>query len=849
MKTGDSGDRAPAARAVGTTLRWRELARDEWGWRWLDDLASDVRYACRVFLRRDRAFAVAAITMLALAIGLNVIVFTVVDAMLFRGFPLVKRNDQLVAIQEVAPTGYRGFLYPDYQEWRAQAHSFEDIGAVMSGVHITFRNAGTRPTDLVAWKVTANTLGLLGVAPALGRDFVAADEAPGAPPVVILNDRLWSSQFGKRTDVVGSTVYVNGAPATIVGVMPERFDFPHRASLWMPVVRTADLQQRGSTSGGYLAFGRLRPAATFEKARTELETINSRLQVAFPATNRDRRLSVVDNVHFHAGPNGPVIYGTLWAGACFVLLIACANVANLTLVRTIGRWPELSTRMALGAGLARMTRQILVEGLILSSIAGALGWWIATWGIRMWAAATASPFQVLDYTVDSGTLAYLAGISATAAALFSLAPIVRVVQLRASGALRGDGRGITRAARGRRLAAALVAGQMALAVVLLSAAGVLVRSLMNIVGAETGVRDPGHLLIGFVRLPPERYATPDARLAYYTRLDIRLTGVPGVDDASVSTSVPLRGGRTQAFEIEGRPAPGNGAQVFAQFLTVGSRYFRVVGALLVAGRDFDDRDRIATPPVAIVNQSMVEKFWPGEPPVGRRLRVIDQNQPGEWRTVVGVVSNIMEGDPIRQQFKPVVYLPIGQAPPTGAQFLARTRVPPSRVAHAIRAAVETIDPDVTVDDFATFTTILAFDGDYTDLQHMELGKGAAVAPIFALVALLLAAIGLYAVIAHSVRQRTQEIGIRVAIGAAARDIRRLVFRSGVAPVALGVTLGLAGSLAVNRVLQSQLVGVSPHDPATISLAVAVLLSVAFVACQIPARRAARVDPVIALRHE
>jgi putative ABC transport system permease protein len=818
-------------------------------WRWLEDLAWDARYACRVLLRRDRAFAAAAIAMLALAIGLNVIVFTVVDAMLFRGFPLVKRNDQLVAIQEIAPTGYRGFLYPDYQEWRTGAQSFEDIAAVMSGGHITFRHDSARPSDLVTWKVTANTFGLLGVPPILGRDFRQADEAPGAPPVVILNYRFWKSQFDTRTDVVGATVYVNGTPATIVGVMPERFDFPHQANLWMPVVRTADLQQRESASGGYIAFGRLRPAATFEQARTELDTINRRLQAAFPATNRDRLLSVVDNAHFHAGPNGPVIYGTLWAGACFVVLIACANVANLALVRTIGRWREFSTRIALGAGLARMIRQILVEGLILTSIAGALGWWIAKWGIGTWAAATASPFQVLDYTVDFSTFAYTTGISAAAAVLFSLAPIVRVVQLRGSGALRAEGRGITHPVRGRRLASALVTGQMALAVVLLSGAGVLVRSLVNIVDAETGVRDPDHLLIGLVRLPPERYATSDARLAYFSRLDTQLTSVPGVDDASVSTSVPLRGGRTQGFEIEGRPAPQHGPQIFAQFLTVGSGYFRVVGAFSIAGRNFDPGDRITAPQAAIVNQSMVEKFWPGEQPLGQRFRIIDRNQAGEWRTVVGVVSNIMEGDPIRQQFKPVVYLPIGQGPPTGAHFLARTHVLPNRVARAVRATVEGIDPDVTLEEFTPFKAILAFDGDYTDLQHMELGKNAAVAPIFAFVALLLAAIGLYAVIGYSVSQRMQEIGIRVALGAAARDIRRLVFRSGVAPVAFGVTVGLAGSLGVNRVLQSQLVRVSPSDPATITLALAVLLSVAFVACQIPARRATRVDPVVALSHE
>ena len=820
-------------------------------WRWLDDLAWDLRCACRVLVWRDRAFSMAAITTLALAISLNVIVFTVMQAKLFRGYPLVKANGQLLYVQEIAPSGLRGVSYPDFQEWVAEAHSFEGMLLVMSGVRVAFSDGHGRPTDLVTWKVTANSFGLLGVPPILGRDFVAADEIPGAAPVVILNYRFWESRFGKQADVVGSTVSINGAPATIVGVMPERFDYPDQlANIWMPVTRTPDLEHRGTSAGGYMAVGRLRRGATVQQARAEIETINRRLQTAFPATNRQLLVSVTDNAHFHAGPNGPVIYGSLWVGACFVLLIACTNVANLTLVRTIGRWRELSTRIALGAGPGRITRQILVEGVTVASVAGALAGWITRWGVHTWAVATASPHQILDYRVDAGTLAYLTAVSLTAALLFSVGPIARIMQLHVSGGLTSSARGVTQPLRGKRLAAGMVACQMALAIVLLSGAGVLVRSLMNIVGAESGVRNPDHVLIGSVRLPSDKYPTPDKRLSYIDRLDASLRTVPGVADVSVATTIPGKGGGSlRRFEIEGTQIPADD-QPSVQFIWVGADYFRVVGASVGAGRAFNDEDQMGSPPVAIVNQSFVDRFWqPGRQSIGKRLRQISPSEPGEWRTVVGIVSNIMQGDPIRQQFKPVVYLPIRQEPLPHVYFFARTGVSAHQVARALRSEVGRTDPDVLLEEFSTLKASFAFDGDYMDLQHMELGKDAAVAPVFALVALLLAAIGLYAVIAHAVTQRTQEIGVRIAIGAAAGDIQALVLRGGMVPMVFGAIFGLPASWGVNRILQSQLVGVSPYDTATLGGTLAVLLCVALIACYIPARRAMRVDPVVALRHE
>jgi putative ABC transport system permease protein len=665
--------------------------------------------------------------------------------------------------------------------------------------------------------------------------------------VVILSDRFWATRFGKSAAVVGSTVYVGGLPATVVGVMPERFEFPHQSNFWMPAVRTPELERRGPVGGGYVAFGRLRPGATVEGARVELQTIHRRLQTAFPETNRDLRIDVVDNAHAHAGPNGPLVFGSLWVGACFVLLIACANVSNLTLVRTMGRARELATRIALGAGAWRMLRQVLIENTVLASAGGAIAWCITYAGVRAWADATASPFQIADYSVNVRTQAYVIGITMFAAILFSLGPLWHVARLRA-GTLTAAGRGVTQPVRSTRLAAVLVAGQMALAIVLLSGAGVLVRSLANIVGADTGVRAPEQILVATVRLPSEKFATDEARRGYLERLDAAVPTVAGIQGASMASVLPAQGGQMQPFEFDGVPPPTTGEQ-HVQVIAVTPEYFRVLEASITAGRAFTSADRATSSRVAVVNQAFVEKFLPDAELIGARVRVAAPRQPRALRQIVGVVSNILEGDAIRQRFKPVLYVPMAQSPLPLVHVLARAGGSTDQAARALRADIERLDPDVTIEALMTLKASFAFDGDYMDLDHMELGKGAAAAPIFAVVALVLAAIGLYAVVAHSVSQRTQEIGVRIAIGAAARDIRGLVFRDGMTPVALGMVAGLAASLASNRLLQSQLVGVSPFDPATMVSALLLLLVVALMACGVPARRAIRVNPVVALRQE
>jgi MacB-like protein/FtsX-like permease family protein len=512
---------------------------NEQGLAWLDGFLYDRRLTLRG-LRRDWAFTLAAIGILTLAIALNVTVYTVTDAMLFRGYPLVNGNDRLVYLQEHGPAGACCMLYPDFEEWRSQAQSFEGM-AFVGGRAIAFRDGDGRPIDMRATTLSANTFGLLGVPPLLGRDFVPADEGPGAAPVAILNYRFWDGRFNRRADIVGLTVHINGAPATVIGVMPERFDFPLPATddLWMPVVHTPELQQRDITAGGFTVVGRLRNRVSLREARAELETINRCLGVAYPATNRHLVPTVATHSQFNSGRNATMIWGSFWAAAWFVWLIACANVANLTLVRTMGRWRELSTRIALGAGQGRMMRQMFTESLVLTGVAGAIGWWITVWSVRTWVAVTASRYQVLDYTVDSGTLAYLVAISVAAALLCSLAPIGRVVQHGVSGALKGDARGVTQGLRGKHMAAALVAGQMALAIVLLSGTGVLVRSFVTIVSAETGVRDPDRILVGSMRLPSDKYPTPAARLGYFEQVERQLKTVPGTEAEAVASTLPV----------------------------------------------------------------------------------------------------------------------------------------------------------------------------------------------------------------------------------------------------------------------------------------------------------------------
>jgi predicted permease len=807
----------------------------------------ETRFALRS-LRHDWGYSAASIAILGLALALNTTVYTAMDAVLFRGFPHVQRNDQLLYLQEHDRVGRCCISYADGRDWQQHTTSFQGI-ALVGGKSIAFRDSQGRALDMRVTTVDTNLFQLLGMSPATGRDFVADDGRPGAKTVLILSDRAWRARFNARPDVVGAVVQIDGTMAEIVGVMPKGFEFTESVTdgVFMPIVMTPDLLRRGLTPGGFTAVARLREGVTRREALAELEALAGQLAARYPESNLDLRPTAVDYAQFISGNDARAIWGSMWAGACLVLLIACANVANLTLVRTVGRWRQLTTCLALGAGWQRLVRQMMIESVALSVAAALMAWGLVGAALTQWRAIAHSPYQIVDYDVNRGTLVYLVLVAALSVVLLSIGPVIRVWQVSRDGTFKGEARGVTHGHRTRRLVNGLVAAQMALAVMLLAGSGVLIRSFTNIVRADTGVHDPQSILAGRVRLPSAKYPTPQSRLAYLDNLQIRLRGVAGVEQVSWSGGLPVKfASGPHDLEIDGLSVQRNEGPTTTT-VTTAPGYFAVIGASLIEGRDFTSNDRDSTQPIAIVNERFASSYWPGQSAVGKRVRTTDGQTAGRWRVIVGVASNVMNADPLRQQFKPILYLPMSQEPPARtAFFVARTAFP---AAAAVREQIAALDADVRLDYFDTLANLFRFDRDNMDAAHSELGKYANAAPVFAIVALLLAITGLVAVIAHSVSQRTKEIGLRMAIGAATRDIILMVLKEGMRPVVYGLVIGITAALAANRVLQSQLVGVSPHDPAVLISVSALLIVIAMLACRISARRALSVEPSIALRSE
>jgi predicted permease len=713
--------------------------------------------------------------------------------------------------------------------------------AVVHGVGMVLSDEGGFPVRYEATEVSANTFRLVGQRPILGRDFAPADETAGAAPVAILSYGFWERRYGKDAAIVGRTIRMNGAPTTVIGVMAQRFSFPQKQDLWVPLTPSAEVLKREARDL-WFAFGRLAEGATVESARAEMETIAGRLASAHPLTNRDF-VPVVQKFHeFFIGPNAASIYGSMWGAVGFVLLIACANLANLLLARAMGRRREISVRIALGAGRWRIIRQLLVESVMLSAAGGVFGFWIARWGVRAYELAMAqkSPWMVVDYAMDYRVVAYLMAISIGTGLLFGLAPASRLSQLDINAALKDGGRGSSGGWRGKPLPAMLVIGEMALAVVLLAGAGVMIRSFVKIYTADVGV-DTANVLIGSLGLPTAKYPSGEAQISFFDGLTARLEAGPGVASVAIASRLPTWGTPQLAYELEGGGAVEEQRRPKVSAVVIDPSYFPTLGAAVLSGREFDDADGVSGIGAVIVNQRFAARSWPGEDAAGKRLRLFDGDTPGEWLTVVGVAPNIVQNDATRQQFDPLIYLPYRQAPAGTMWVFARTRVPPAGLGMAFRREVQALDPDLPIY------------GPFALAERLEVFWNSrfygALFLIFAAVALLLASVGLYTVIAHAVGQRTQEIGVRMALGAQAGDIRRLVLRQGMVPLGIGLCIGLAASFVVNRVLEAELVEVSPADPLTLAFASAVLVFSAALGCWIPARRAMRVDPMVALRHE
>jgi putative ABC transport system permease protein len=801
----------------------------------------DVRYGLRTWASNP-GFVVVAITALTLGIGANATVFAITNGVLFKGLPFVDNDRIMYLSTKNLNRGARraGVSYPDFRDWKAQAKSFTGMGSYDFQAFNVADKTGT-PDHYFGSRMAFNNFQLIGQKPVLGRDFIPSDEQPGAAPVAILGYGLWENRYGKNPGIIGQTIRVNDVPTTVIGVMKRGIVFPGQADLWTPLIPSAaDKEKREQRN--LTAIGLLAPGVSQKSASAEIETITHNLQTAYPATNKGISGVVHTFTEEFNGPQLTSLFLALMGAVAFVLLIACANVANLLLARAVGRSREISIRVALGAGRWRVIRQLLVESLMLSITGGVLGWLISIWGIRAFDAAVAGQKPAfMDFSMDYKGFAYLAAISIGTGLLFGLAPALRLSKIVVNSALKDGGRGSSGGGRGKYLSGLLVVTEMALAVILLAGAGVMIRSFLNVYNARVGVNTK-NVLVMRLFLPEAKYPRDEDQVSFHQRLKARIDGLPGVEVSTIAVTMPTGGGMNLPYELEGAPPVDEKNRQQLTVLVISPDYFRAMDVRSQRGRFFTDSDGVAGPPVAIVNQRFAEKFWPGDDPIGKRLRLYDRAKAEAWLAVVGVVPNILQNDVSVREYDPLIYIPYRQKPLRDMSLMARTRVPPGSLGAAFRREVQGVDDNLPVYNLRTLEERL-------EINNWPFKVFGSLFGIFAGIALLLSSIGLYAVIAHSVSQRTQEIGVRLALGASGTNILRLVFAQGMVQSGLGLVIGLVGAFGLTRVLKAVLSNVSPTDPTTFITVSLLLAAAAALGCLLPARRAMRVDPVVALRCE
>jgi putative ABC transport system permease protein len=801
----------------------------------------DIRFGLRT-LAKNPGFTTVAITALALGIGVNATVFSLANAVLFKNLPF-PNSDRVLYIVSTNPTKPRWWpahSYPDFLDLKAQLKSFDAVGA-STGASANISDHTASPEGYHGARITANTFSLIGQKPLAGRDFLPSDELPGAAPVAILSYKVWQNRYGKDLSVIGRTVRIDEEPTTIIGVMPSRLDFPRETEVWKPLIPSDEHKKRENR--WFTVYGHISDHGSLKSASAEVGTIMKRLSTEYPITNKDIGGRVIDYNEYFAGNESDVriVFLAMLGAVGFVLLIACANVANLQLARAVSRMREISIRVALGAGRWRIIRQLLIESLMLSITGGVIGWMLALWGVRTFDNAVPLKPDSLDFTMDVRALLYLAAITIGTGLLFGLAPALRLSKLDVNTALKDGGRGSSGGGRGKYLSGLLVVVEMALAVVLLAGAGLMIRSFMHAYRADLGIRND-NILTMQIELPSANYKLPAQQKAFFDRLKARLDTVPGVEVSTITSNIPLTGAWNFNYEVEGEPQPDARRRPNVDAIITTPDYFRVMGDDLIAGRDFTPADGTASALNIIVNRQCAETFWHGENAIGKRLRLYKKDVAQPWLTVVGIAPNIASQNQSRAKRGAIVYIPYGLEKDSSMSVAARTTVPPSTLKQVFRREVQAIDNDLPVQNLRTMEEQL-------ERENWPYRVFGGLFAIFAAIALGLASVGLYAVIAHSVSQRTQEIGVRIALGARDANILRLVFSQGMTQLSIGLLIGLAAALAVTKVLKSLLIDVSPSDPATFVSVTLILVFAAGLGCLIPARRAMRVDPIEALRHE
>ncbi len=806
----------------------------------MENLRSDIRYALRSLLKRPGFTFIAVIT-LALGIGANTAIFSAINALLLKPLPFPEL-DRVVAIWDKLPS--RGVLHNEvamanYLDLKAQNQSFDQL-AIYRWWSANLTGVDT-PERIQGFLVSANYLDTIGIKPIMGRNFYPEENQPGKDTVAIITHSLWQRRFGGDPNIVNKTITINSIVRTVVGVTPERFNFPKGAEIYAPLPMTPEvMSSRGSHS--YYIIGRLKPGVSIASAQADTDNIAARLEQQYPETNKGWGSTVfpivADTVRLYDTP--------LWVmmGAVgFVLLIACANVANLLLARATGRHREIALRAALGASRWRIVRQLLTESVIVALAGGALGILIGFWGIDALRAANpgdAEKFAPGWYQlgINFPTLAFTLGLSLLSGIVFGLAPALQVSKPNLNDSLKEGARQTS--GRSHYMRNSLVVFEVALSLMLLVGAGLLARSFLSLLKTDPGF-NPDHVLTMNLVLPGAKYRQQPQRVAFYNDLVQRVKAYPGVESAAAVNYLPLGGSNSSdSYLVEGVPEPAPGDEYDGRYRVCTPDYFRTMEIPLLKGRSFTDQDKPGATPVVIVNETLARKHWPGENAIGKRIRFYGPLDRAPWMEIVGVIKDVKHE--LNLPVTPEYYLPHAQAPSYAMVLVARTSVDPGSLAPALRQQVWAIDKDQPVFDVRTMQEVRSMSVALYSFSSVMLA-------IFAAVALALASIGIYGVMAFAVTQRTQEIGIRMALGARALDVLKLVVKHGMKLAVFGIILGLVGSWAITRFMEKLLVDVKPTDLLTFSVVSLFLLLSAFVACYLPARRATKIDPLEALRYE
>lgn len=819
----------------------------------METLLKDLSYGLRGLLKHPGFTFVAVIT-LALGIGANSAIFTVVNGVLLRPLPFAA-PDQLVFIWQTHPFGKRIGIEQipvsnaDFHDWQEQSNLFEGMSMIDSwGGNLT----GDAPEHVEGSKVSVNIFSLLRVQPMLGRDFTPEQAKPGNERVVILSHSLWQRRFGSDPTIVGRPVQIDGQPFTVQAVMGPDFVFPRevglpdyfsfaKSEMWLPIALT-DEQRKNRGSHHIAVIARLKPGVTLEQAQSQLAGIARNQEQQNPDDSKDWGTSV-NLVHEQVVGASRKAILILLGAVGFVLLIACANVANLLLARSASRQKEIAIRTALGAGRARIVRQLLTESVLLSLAGGAVGVMLASWGVRLLLFFNYERLpRVAEITVDNRVLWFTLGVSLLTGLVFGLVPALQVSKPDLNESLKESGRSAMGGRHRQRARNLLVVSEVALSLVLLVGAGLLAKSFMRLQNVNAGFV-PDHLLTASLSLPNEKYEDDVLKAQFFKQVVERAGGLPGVEGAAAISHLPLSGKEEiDGFSIEGRTNPVEASQVqTADFRVITPDYFRAMRIPLLKGRFFTEQDRENTPYSMIIDEAFARRFFPDEDPLGKRINEDGSRNPHGFAAIVGVVGGVKHTD-VKAEARPTMYVPANQSPWESMTLVVRSSGDPGALTAALREQVLSVDKDQPLSEVATMEQLFSKAVAPQRFNLMLVG-------LFAGLALLLATVGVYGVIAYSVTQRAQEMGVRLALGASSRDILRLVIGQAMRTSLLGVGLGLIAAVGLTRVMTSLLFEVSTTDPVVFAALSALLIGVTLIASYIPARRATKVDPLEALRYE